>query len=173
MKNLTYRIFVMLSLALSFSVLVSCGGDDEGDGPSGGDLTGTWTVASASIDATIDGTDIVEWFVDVLGLTEAEAEQFGELFTDGLDEGFVGGTLTFNSDNTYEANFDGDSESGTWSRSGDQLTITSGGEESVTTIKTLTSSNLTIEFDETETEDIDEDGTTEEFRITFTLNLTK
>jgi hypothetical protein len=66
-------------------------------------------------------------------------------------------------------------ENGTWSLSADnkKLSLTSGTETDVITVKSLTSSKMELFYAEEYEEDMDEDGEDDVFAISMTLKLKK
>ncbi len=121
MEKYIHKLLLLLVLPLSVIMFTGCGGDDDDDIGSEDDLIGTWKSTGATIEFTIGDQDIVEWFAEQLGLSDAEAAQLADLFEEGFSEGFSG-TITFNSDGTYSSNFEGDVETGDWTLSGSTLT---------------------------------------------------
>ncbi|MEQ9425965.1 MAG: lipocalin family protein [Cyclobacteriaceae bacterium] len=169
-KFINYFLMLFLLPVMIISV-ASCGGDDDDDDDSDSDdLIGIWTVSDAALEITIDGEDFIQWFIDNLGITEAEAEVELEDFS--FD---VTGTITFNADGTYSSNFSGDSESGTWALVGSTLTLTEAGETSGDQLQvvSLNSSTLVLGFDESDFDDFDDDGTDEALVISLELTFTK
>ena len=167
------KLLMLVVLPLSVLITTSCGDDDDDDVGGENDLIGTWTTTGATLEFTIDGQDLVQFFADILGLSDTEAQEFADLFQQGFSEGFEG-TFTFNSDGTYTANFDGVAQSGEWTLSGDTLTLSPVGDDPVSlTIITLNSSSLVVQLTETESADFDDDGTNEELSIVVELTFSK
>ncbi len=154
MKKLKLTFLLTTFLALTFS----CSSDDDANsGPA--TLAGTW------IGTAVDYSGSSITTATATGETTSEATFFG----DGFD---INNTLIFSEDpNTIDAsgvysvnldyNFNGviTTETienidflgaGTWTRSGDTVTITEDGESSTATIETLTSSTLVLSITESE-----------------------
>lgn len=146
------------------------GDEDEVGGKN--DLIATWTINDVDFVMTIDGQDLVTWFVENTELTQTQAEELAEIF-----EGEMGistnGTVTSNDDNTFTLNFDGDVENGTWSKNGDQLTLNTDGEVIDLDILTLNSNTLIVQMVESETEDMDDDGSVETLEMAITMHFDK
>lgn len=159
-----FRSIVLTIVALSF--LASCGKDDEG-GDTSSSLIGVWSFTKAEIqEFTINGQDFVEYFVQELGLTEAEAEEIALEFEESAeaDAGLANVKVEFKSDNTFETTETGEpDETGTWSLSDDGKTLTIDDEEF--TVKTLTSSQMVLAMEQEETEE----GMTIKIAIEFTF----
>jgi len=176
MKTLSKAsLLILMSLSLGF--LTSCE-KDEGEKASS-DLIGTWTIQESSMDVTIDGVDLVAYLMTALGIPEAQAKVFADLFL--ASEGGMSptGTITIKDDNTYTANMDGEVENGTWAVSSDGKTLTISGTDEygpysdVLTIVSLSSSQLVLTITEDSEEDLDDDGVDETLDIVITLTLTK
>lgn len=152
MKKLNY-LFIALAL-----VLTACSGDDDGGNPSdtSGDILGTWIGQDVDYTGTsstsVQGQSINSTFVGEaydVDYTLTFTENPNEVVSDGsysieLTTTALGETFTENVENLEFLN------SGAWSRSGNQLTITDNGEDTVATIVELTSTMLVLEVSETE-----------------------
>lgn len=172
MKKLTQQFLIILFLVPAM-VFTSCNDDEEGEVGGKADLVGTWSFADVGVEFTIDGEDFIEWAKEAFDLTESEAQELEELFSEDFTDGFDG-NVTFNDDNTYSATSDGETENGTYSLNGDKLTIVPDDEESIIfDVVKLNSSTLVISSTETETDDLDEDGTSETLEVTLSLTLEK
>lgn len=174
MKIFNHKYLYLLVLPL-LSFFISCSSDDENEIGTEEDLVGTWTLDDASLEFLIDDMDFIQWLVDNLELTSAQADEFEDIFAESYTDGF-NGTLTFNEDGTYTANLDDESETGTWAFSGTTLTLNpdvTSDTPSELTVLTLTSSALVIEFSETEDVDLEQDGTNETLSISFQLSFSK
>lgn len=133
-------------------------------------LVGTWTVGTTTFTSMINDKTVTQYFMDALGLSATDANTYAAIFNATVQQQFTG-TITIKSDNTYTASLGGDSETGTWSLSADgmQLTINSASAgTNVFDIVELTSSVLKVQLTETESEDLNADGTDE----TITTNAT-
>lgn len=157
---------------LSFS---SCGDDDEdSDSSNNASIVGEWTVESVDVDVAVGDVSLVDYFVS-LGFTEAQAAAYVTLFTSEYTT--IAGSVELFEDGTYETNFDGeDTYTGVWelSSDGSTLTMDEGTEdEMVFDVVTLTDSKLTLEANESESEDLDDDGTDESLAIVMTMTFTR
>jgi hypothetical protein len=153
MKKLNY-LFIVLAL-----VLTACSSDDDSNPPgdTSGDLIGTWigqdvdytgssstTVQGQSFDATFVGE---AYDVDY---TLTFTENPNEIISDGsysieLTTTALGQTQVDNVENLEFLN------SGTWTQSGNMLTVISEGNESEATILQLTDTMLVLELIDSQT----------------------
>ena len=139
------------------------------------DLIGTWTTESATFTAMVGTKTMTQYFIDELDYTPAEAQTFVDLFNTMMQQAFTG-TIQMKSDNTYTGTLGGEADTGTWSLSSDgkKLTIDSSTEEPmVLDVIELTSSVLHLQGTETETDDLNDDGTPETITITVDLTFIK
>jgi hypothetical protein len=169
MKFLNLRNFI--PVIITGLILSSCSKDST----PAEDIVGTWTTESAAFTATIDGKTMTQYFIDELGLTAAEAQQYTALFNAMLQQSFTG-TMQIKSDNTYTATLGGEPDDGTWSLSSDgkKLTIDSSTEEPmILDVIELTSSRIHLQGTETETEDLNADAIPETIIVTVDLTFTK
>ncbi len=173
----TTKVLYQISLGVLFLILCivsSCNKDE--DSPQASELIiGTWTVESVTIDFLFDNKTLVQYLVDEFQILESEAEMLVELLSDSYSEFFTG-TITINSNNTYQLDFGDGVESGTWEMSSDGKTITfdkNTSDETVATIVTLNSSTLIIEMTQNAEEDLDEDGVDENLDMEIIMTLKK
>jgi len=159
----------------SLVTFIGCNDDDESpDDPVVDNLIGIWTISDVEIDASIGSQSLLAFIAEQLGISEAQAAIFEDLFNSSLEENFVG-TIEFKADNTYITNIGGEVDDGTWSlnSNGDKITLDAGTvDEQVIDIISLTSNTLKVGFDQTEYEDIDEDEMTPDVPIDMTIILT-
>jgi|GEM_PF-1951048 len=169
MNNIQLLKKSVLLLLIPIFILASCKKDDDSDGKNK-ELIGKWTITSSESEITINGTDIVEFFMTELELSQSDAEMYAALFDYDMS-----GTIEFKSDGTYETITDGDTDNGTWELNGDILTLDKGtGDEVDADVITLTSSQLVFEISETDSSgDIDEDGTNDTMVIKIKLTCSK
>lgn len=171
MKLLKLRIFSLI--LFSGLILSSCDKDDDDDDID--DIVGTWTMASTDLDAMVGNKTLSAYLVEDAGYSAAEA-QLAVVVFEGIVEDNFAGTLEMKSDNTYNSNFGGDSETGTWSLSSDrkQLTIDPASDEPFTMeVRELTSGSLKLEGSETVSEDLNEDAVPEVINVDYVLNFTR
>jgi|WetSurMetagenome_2_1015567.scaffolds.fasta_scaffold15418_1 hypothetical protein len=169
LKNLSVRI---CSIVL-FTVLMlsSCTKDPT----PAENLVGTWTAGTPTFTAMVGDKTLTQYFIDVLGLTATEAQQFTTLFNQSIQQSFTG-TIQFKSDGTYTANLGGSADSGTWTLSADgkKLTIDPSNDLPGTfDVVELTSSKLRFSITQSDSEDLDDDGTPETITISVDLTFTK
>jgi hypothetical protein len=168
-KFLNLRNFI--PVIITGLILSSCSKDST----PADDLVGTWTSQSATFTATINGKTMTQYFIDELGLTAAEAQQYTALFNAQMQQSFSG-TIQLKSDHTYTATMGGETDTGTWSLSSDgkKLTIDSSTDvPMIADVVELTSSTLHLQGTETETDDLNDDGTDETIIVTVDLTFTK
>ncbi len=184
----TLKNLLLLVVAVATLTLVACSEDDD-DGPAGvtGDLIGTWTGGSATVNSfTINGEDIstfIDAFVQLLieaGASQAEADAFAAEFEDELSAGFTEffeGSITFNEDGTYNSTDAGVTDDGTWElANNDQTIVFDKGtvDELEVQIVSLTDSRFEGLVQENETEDLDDDGTADDvLAVSITLVFTR
>lgn len=174
--NKTTKIIYQVSLAvllLLTSTFMSCNNDDD-DPKASNDLIGTWTVESSSIEMIIGDKSITEFLMEMLSISQAEAELFADLYLE--DYGDFDGTITFKDDNTYVADFGDGVDTGTWKLSADGKTLTldqGTADETDVQVITLSSVKLEIEISESSMEDIDDDGIDDEVSVNISLTLKK
>jgi hypothetical protein len=166
MKNLKLIAIILFSTLL----ITSCKDDDTSENA---DIVGIWTVTDLDFDITINNIDLAEFFG-----SEDQAGIYEALVTATFEEAFEDTTIEFKSDGTYTAKSPGETtEAGTWSlnTANNTMTLDAGtADEGIFNLVTSTSSNLTLQLDETDNSaDYDGDNTNDEFRIVVDLNLTK
>ncbi len=165
------RIGSLLLIVSVMLVFISC--DESDDEPTNAELiAGVWEYDTSSVSIKINDVDIIEYLIDLLELTEEEAEEFAELYGAGFDV-FATGTWTLNADGTFEVEIDDETSTGTWSLSADgkTLSITEDGVTETIEVKTLTENKLEFYMDESLEEDFDEDGTDDTIDIEVSLTL--
>lgn len=155
----------------------ACSSDNDGDKMITADnLVGTWTTSSINVDASVGDQSLTDYLVNEIGLSPAEAAAQYGLFVAAL-QSEVTGSLTLNADNTYESSFGGSSDSGTWSLSSDEktLTLNEGSDVIEVTINSLSGNTLNATLGDVISEDLDNDAGTPDVDITVeaTLTLTK
>ena len=160
MKLPALRLSALLFFPLLILLFTGCGDDDDDSDQD--DLIGTWQLSSANTQITIDGQDLIEWLADQLGISEDEAEDLSDQFSEVFEVEDFEETLTFNVDGTVESESDGDTEAGEWMLSGDTLTITIDGDSASFEVVTLNSSTLVLQINDTQNQDLDGDGSPEE-----------
>ena len=157
-------------------VLISGCNNDEPEDQAKLDLIGTWTATEVSVGITVNGTPLLQWIQDALDLSDTEAQGFAELFIQELASS-LSGTATFNADNSYSLQLGNDPvENGTWllSNNNQILILTqSNNETSELEVITLNATTLKLGFEETETDDLDDDGTDDELVLNLSLTFEK
>jgi hypothetical protein len=138
-------------------------------------IIGTWTAGTTTFTAMVGSKTLVQYFVDIMGLTESEAQIFTAYFNQSIQESFTG-KIVIKSDGKYTATLGGTDDSGTWSLSSDgkKLTIDSSTEDPTTfDVIELTSNKLHLNVSETSSEDLNEDGTPETISVSVDVTFTK
>jgi hypothetical protein len=169
-SNLKFLCIIgILSVFISY---IGCSNDDEDNKES--QLIGVWTITDADIDATIGGLSIVDYFIDIVGLTQIEAEGIAALFQSMVAPNFTG-TIEIKDDHTYVTTFGGQVDDGTWSlnSTGDKVTLDAGTvDEMVINIISVTSSTLVTEMETIESVDIDNNPATPDIDVSLSVRLT-
>lgn len=168
MQHLFLRSFlIVLVTGLTLS---SCKKDSKSD-----PIIGTWTAGATTFTAMVGDKTVNQYYVDVMGLTQDEADIYTAIYEVFLEQAFTG-TMTIKSNNTYTSTLGGTADSGTWSLNSDQteLTITSGtdGPTNLEVVE-LTSSKLRLHTTEITQEDLNSDGTDETINVTIDVTFTK
>ena len=163
---------ICMVIAISF---VSCDEDDDSSGEESSTeelLIGTWTTTSIDIEAFVGTQTLVEYLVDDLGLSMAEAEAQFALLVDSLEPDLTG-SLTLNADNTYESDFEGGSDTGIWTLSSDEMTLTlfEGTDTIVITINTISSDTWDAKLSDTFLLDLDDDPGTPDVSVTLEADV--
>lgn len=172
-SNILYGLFVVAFLV----GLTGCNKDDDGDGSSNLTtrelLIGTWTVTDFDLEILIGSQSLLDYLIEVEGLSPEEAAAQNAIFEAFLVSE-VTGSLTLKSDNTYVSNFGEGSTTGTWSLSADEktLTLVEGEDTIVITINSITATTLKATISETSQEDLDEDPETPDVIISIEALLT-
>lgn len=160
-------IFLVLLTGLIFS---SCKKDTKSD-----PIVGTWTAGATTFTAMVGDKTLNQYYVDVMGLSQADADSYTALYELFLTSAFTG-TITIKSNNTYTDNLGGTADSGTWSLNSDQteLTIVSS-TDGPTTLEVieLTSSKLRLHASEIVPQDLNSDGTDELINVSIDVTFTK
>lgn len=171
------RLFkLVFAFTLVFS-LASCSSDDS-DGPStSGDLLGVWIADdvnySGSTVTEAQGQTLTADFVGEaydVDFTLTITENPNNIVSDG-SYSIELTTTVLGQSSTQDVTGIEFLETGTWSRDGNQLTITANGESSVGTIAELTDSTLVIEVDQVE--DLSEQGISIESTINSVVTFTR
>lgn len=137
-------------------------------------VVGTWSVSEVTGGVTVNGVPYKDYLVDSLSMEQDTADKY---YDDMMDEMQMSGTIDFNSDGTYTANFDDDDpENGTWTLSDDKktLTVIETGDDDVTvlTVQSLTSTTMVVVMSNTEEDDDwNQDGHNEEMEMTMTMTF--
>jgi len=176
MKTLANNLFRLFIIIL-FVGVTACNKDDDGD--DNGNLStaelliGTWTVTDFDLDIEIGSRSLIDYLIEVEGLSPEEAAAQNAIFEAFL-ESEVTGTLTLKADNTYVSNFGDGSTTGTWSLSADEktLTLVEGDDTIVITINSITKTTLKATISETSAEDLDDDPLTPDVIISVDAILT-
>lgn len=170
MKTKLFRV-ISLFVALSGLVLLNaCTKDDNADL-----IVGNWTLKSVNLDAvTYDGVDFVTYYVETLGASQAEAEQY---YTEmeGMTTAMTG-SINVKDDGTYSSTMGDETTSGTYELSSDGNTLTTDkgtSDEMVMTITELTEDNLKLTYTEEDTDDMNYDGVNETISMTMSMSFTK
>lgn len=164
-------ILLMVSGMLFFA---SCEDNDDDNPGSDSPMVGTWQHDTTAIEILIDGQDILDYLIETLELSEALAEEMKNGYYETMNE-FEGTSWTFASDFTFKFVSPEGNETGTWSLSSDQktLTLSSDGETDTIQVKSLTASKMELFIAEEVEEDMNGDEEWELLSIDLTLTLQK
>ncbi len=165
--NLRNFIFVLI-IGLVFS---ACSKDKK----TTDNLIGTWTVGTATYNTMVGSRTLTQYFTDVMGLSDAEAQIYSAVVNQSIQQSFSG-TIQIKTDNTYSATLGGKSDTGTWSLNSDrtQLTIVSGSDGTqLFDIVQLTSSVLKVKLTNQISQDLNNDGTPESITVTADVTFNK
>lgn len=155
-------------MATSLFIVTSCGDDEPELDATTLNLIGVW-----------ETEDEVQLSIGVTGLTPEELIEFEEainFYISLFAQGFFG-TVEFKADKTYTSTFGDDTQTGTWEVTNEEKTLLmteSGGmEASELDIISISSTALVVGFEETESIDINSDGTDDEFTFEVEITLNK
>lgn len=97
--------------------------DCDNEGSAAELLVGTWGTSHITIDASVGSQSVLDYLINVVGLSPEDAAAKYELLQASFAAELTG-ILTINADNTYNSNFNGGFDSGTWSLSAEETTLT-------------------------------------------------
>ena len=172
----TQNIYLTTLSLLAFLVLFGCDKDDE---PSVKDkIVGEWTIESASAAITVKGMTLKQFYIDVAGLSEAEAQEYVDLFNQSIEDHWSG-TMEFKSDGTYDFMLDGGTtaETGDWvmhPKNDQAISISyASGVYTTFNIATLTDTDFVINFEQLSRFDVDGDKYRDDVLYEFEISMTK
>jgi hypothetical protein len=127
--------------AINPGTLENC--EDGGDGSVAELLIGTWETSDIALSANVGGQTVIDYLVDVVGLSAADAAARNDIFIAEM-EAELTVTLILNADHTYESVFAGGMDSGIWDLSPDETTLTlfEGGDTIVVSLAFVTETTL-------------------------------
>jgi hypothetical protein len=128
MKKITILFVSVMSLGLA---LTSCNKDDDSSSSSSASLEGKWIYSKEGV--VVSGNEML---VDYSGNESGCTKDYTLINANG--------TLTDVDYDSFDTPCEVFTDNGTWTRSGNTVTVTFGGVASVTEILTLTSSELKI-----------------------------
>jgi hypothetical protein len=147
--KITLRVLTTMSAVGIMLLLANCSKDKD---PVPADLIiGKWEIASFNLSVKVGSQTMLEYLMDQ-GLSREEAQQLVDDFeSDYLD---VDGSIEIKKGGTYTSTDNGSTDSGTWELSADGKTLTFDKADYplVFTITTLTSTNLNMTSDDTESD---------------------
>jgi len=171
MKHLANILFQLRILILVIFAASCDNGDEE---PTTAELLiGNWITSTVEIDATVGTQSYTDYLIDEVGLSPTDATVQDAVFKAALLSE-VTGSLTINSNNTYTSSFGGGSDSGTWSLSSDETTLTlyEGADVIVITINSISGSTLNVTFGDDFPQDLDDDSETPDEIVTVEAEIT-
>lgn len=139
------------------------------------DIVGTWGSASYTFTTTVNSMPLLQYLTTVLSLPEAQAQLIANSVNSGLQQQLPG-QIQIKSDNTYTATGPGGTDTGTWSLSTDNKKLTivpTTGDPITFDVISLSSSSLHLQWTQSESEDLNSDGTNETLVFTIDLTLSK
>ncbi len=166
------NLLFLIGVLFAFVTYTGCNDDDENSVES--QLIGLWNITDATVDASIGGQSLKDYFMMVLQMSDLEAEGLAGFVDATLASTFTG-TIEIKDNHTYVTNFAGEIDDGTWSlnSAGDKITLDAGtADEMVITIVSLTSNMLVASTDMIEMIDIDDDELTPDIPISVSVQMT-
>ena len=147
-----YRLRNLILNLLCLALLASCNKDDEASRNFQRDIVGTWR--GQAISFTVDGVSFRDYVRNLyanlgIPLTDEDLAELDDAFETDSEE--LGSVLDFQSNGTLViTDEDGGTETGTWTVSGNTLTIDDGDETVSFAIDRLTDNelHLAMQFDE-------------------------
>lgn len=136
-------------------------------------LPGTWVTTDIVLDLMVGELTVLEYLTSVLGLSEEDANaRLAALEAELIVELEV--TLVLYDDNTYESFFAGGSDSGTWSLSADETTLTlfEGPDTIVVNLLGVSETTLAGILSDVLPLDLDEDPSTPDEDVTAVATVT-
>jgi len=138
-------------------------------------IVGTWGSASYTVTTTVNSMPLLQYLTDVQGLPADQAQLIANSVNTGLQQKLPG-SIQIKSDNTYTATSTSGTDTGTWTLSSDKKTLTiapSTGDPITFDVVSLTSNSLHLQWAETQSEDLNSDGTPETLNFAIDLTLSK
>ncbi len=135
-------------------------------------LVGTWTTVDWDIQAFVGTQTLTDYLIDVLGLTPADAEDQNNLFVTSFEPEIIG-ALTLNADNTFSSDYLGGSDTGTWSLSPDEMTLTmfEGSDIIIVMINSISETTWDATLQDDFPVDLDGDAGTPDVIVTVIANV--
>jgi hypothetical protein len=168
MNKLNYLVAIF---SIALIALTSCEKDEEN--LITGSIIGEWITGETKVDVTIDGVSMYDYYTN-FGFPAEQAQAIVDGFTSEMT---FPSSVEFKEDGTYTATLSAtETDEGSWTLSDDKKTLTmdAGTEYAMEmTVKVLTDTNLEVEAVETDSYDMDEDGTNETMAITMNLKFTR
>ncbi len=164
MKTNVRFVRILIMVILTGSLLSACKKDES----SPKNIVGTWTAGTVTYTTMVGDKTLNQYLIDNLGLSSVEAQLYAAIF-DQTTKQSLSGTIQIKSDGTYTSTLGGSNDTGTWSLSPDGKTLTIDSDNDspvILNVVDLTSTKLHVTFTETDSEDLNEDGTPE----TLTVN---
>jgi len=169
MRKVFFKPVILLTLMTSILLVSSC---EKAGEVKEADLLGTWNIGQASVDIKVGPISLIQFLKTTLQIGDQEAEEFVDQLISEYDE-ISGGTITFNTDYTYQM-LNGDlEETGTWELDGDKLYLDISGDipdDEPLNIECLDSSSALMAWEEDQEVDMDEDGSSD-FTATLIIEL--
>ena len=172
MKKILVKPVIFLTLIASMLFVSSC---EEAAEVVEADLIGTWEIGNPSVDVMVGPVKLKDFLMSTMSFGRAAAEEIVDQITAELTE-FGGGTITFNTDYTYQMAQSKFEESGTWKLEDDKLYMKVAEEieeGDPLTVQSMSSSAAVIAWEEEQEIEIEEGINPIKATIVFELPLTK
>lgn len=137
-------------------------------------IVGKWTISSATIDASINGKSLSEYYFDA-GSSQADADQIAQTFLNTIHQSYSG-TLEFFNNYSYTQNNNFSTHNGTWTLSpnGQKLILDEGtSSESFFDVVVLDHHDFHITSSKTISQDLDQNNIPETIILNIDLKLSK
>ncbi|MEK6780764.1 MAG: hypothetical protein AABY93_03610 [Bacteroidota bacterium] len=148
--NTSFKALKYLTLLGFLLFLANCSKDDD---PTPSDMiVGNWTISTVDLTIKVGSQSLVDYLI-AQGLTSSEAQLYATQISDDFKD--TAGNLDIKKGGTYSTTSGGYTDTGTWELTSDGKTLTldkGTADESVFTVTALSSTNLNLTGDLTDTD---------------------